>query len=76
MVALAVGVVFSEHAEGFAHFNESLFHIEEVYEDSKAATPLMVGLTLIRSAGAKGAGQFHILVHWSSVSKMCCVCDV
>ncbi|KAJ7977792.1 Pectin acetylesterase [Quillaja saponaria] len=67
-VGVVIGLVFSYWADGFVnnsnwvdgfseyHYNETEMSILEAFEASAAvANPLMVGLTLIRGAGAKGA---------------------
>lgn len=59
---IAVLVVFSKWVEGFEgsdvfYHNETMMSLMEGYGVSKAGyNPLMVGLTLIHGASAKGAG--------------------
>lgn len=69
-VGIVIGLVFSNWVDGFEELrlNEtamSLFEAE-AYGVSKAAivpNALMVGLTLIQGAGAKGAGTFFFYYH-------------
>ena len=59
LVGIAVLVVFGKWVDGFVEFslNETEISLLEGYGVSKAGyNPLMVGLTLIQGANAKGAG--------------------
>lgn len=63
-VGILVGLVFSIWVDGFEEyhlFNETELSILEAREDEASlvgGSPLLVGLTLIQSAGAKGAGIY------------------
>jgi hypothetical protein len=69
-VGIVIGLVFSNWVDGFEELRlngtaMSLFEAE-AYGVSKAAivpNALMVGLTLIHGAGAKGAGTFFFYYH-------------
>ncbi|XP_028779408.1 pectin acetylesterase 10 [Neltuma alba] len=57
-VGIVIGLAFSEWVHGFAdhHFNETELSLLEAHEASLAGpNPLLVGLTLIPGASAKGA---------------------
>lgn len=71
-IGILIGLVFGNWVDGFEEilsFNETAMSFldtehMEAYGASKAASAsddLMVGLTLIQSAGAKGAGTFFLL---------------
>ena len=61
---IVIVVAFSNWVDGFDgfteyHFNETELSLLEAHEQSLVGrSPLMVGLTLIQSAGVKGAGTF------------------
>lgn len=64
-IAIAIALVFSNWVDGFEgyyehhHFNETELSLLEAHEASFSfvgGNPLLVGLTLIQNAAAKGAG--------------------
>ena len=64
-VGIVVVLVLTKLAKGFEEhsFNETELSWLESYGESKAAlTGLMVGLTLIPGAGAKGAGTLAPII--------------
>lgn len=64
-VGVVLQLVFGKLVNGFLNFNGTELSDIESYEFgvSKATyNPVMVGLTLIQGAGAKGAGTFHLLL--------------
>lgn len=69
-VGIVILLVLSKWANGFGEysFNETELSWLDGYGESKAApTGLMVGLTLIPGAGAKGAGTLTPIISQLSV---------
>lgn len=65
LVSVVISLAFSKWAAGFMEygFNETEMALLEGYGESKVgANLLMVGLTLIGGAGAKGAGEISALM--------------
>jgi len=61
-VWVVTAFLFHRGVTGFLDFNETEPSIIEAYEYGVSKlnyNPLMVGLTLIHNAGAKGAGTFY-----------------
>lgn len=68
-VGIAIGIFFSNWVDGFEGYNlnetaMSMFETEayRVSKATKVPNALMVGLTLIQGAGAKGAGRFFFFL--------------
>ena len=60
-VGFVIAFVFLQVVTGFLDFNETELSFIEAYDYGVSKlnyNPLMVGLTLIPSAGSKGAGTF------------------
>ena len=71
-VVVVTGLVLGTEANEYLEFNVTeLDRIEELeYGFSKSSSnfnPLMVGLTLIRGAGAKGAGTISLSLCFTSI---------
>jgi hypothetical protein len=62
-VCIVIGFVFINWVHASYHINETELSILEAHEASfsfAVAQPHMVGITLIQSAAAKGAGKIYI----------------
>lgn len=60
-VWIVIAIAFLQLVTGFLDFNETELSLIEAYDYGVSKlnySPLMVGLTLITNAGAKGAGTF------------------